>query len=429
MELIKNIINENIVKAQTEGGHEVYRFKVSDEKINRNGWKIQTYGIDYSAFLKNPIILKNHNSWSDPIGKAENIFAMGDSLYADIWFHEETEDSRLTKKLVDLGILSTCSICIRVKKKGNPLPIPFEEKDAYPSWIHQIEVYEKSELYEISIVIIPANEDAVFEEKLSAAFDNGQINIQEMNMIKAEIQLAAQQQFISEMKNELREIKMTKSNVENILSKIENYLINNKEAQMPDTIVDTSNEVIEKLNNSINEYVSKLETASAEIQTLKNEIEKANENKLNLEKSLTEIKIKNLELQTRMIEIEVEAKLIELKDKILPAENNAENQYKLKRDLIHLKTNSETLKDADGVSLYEIKINEIASKPSIITTLNDPLNLAGTSDKPNADFDIKSLDIMTNEARALIVKEAEKRASQNNTSFDIEYQKIKGELK
>ena len=63
---------------------------LNTENINRYGFRVLTNGIDLSAFIKNPVMLYNHNRSKDenrvqnlPIGKWENIRIEGDKLLAD----------------------------------------------------------------------------------------------------------------------------------------------------------------------------------------------------------------------------------------------------------------------------------------------------------------------------------------------------------
>ena len=50
-----------------------YTFIISDESVNADGFVIQTKGIRTERFKKNPVMLLNHDDYSLPIGRWENI--------------------------------------------------------------------------------------------------------------------------------------------------------------------------------------------------------------------------------------------------------------------------------------------------------------------------------------------------------------------
>lgn len=149
------------------GSGSAYRFKISDEQINRNGWKIITSGINTDKYMRNPVVLFGHDDGKFPVGKTLKVFSQGSDLFADILFHDKTEEARVVSALIDEGFLNMTSIGINVLKRGAPIPIPADQKTN--PWIDTYEVFEQSELLEISVVDIPANGDAGFVEKLKAA--------------------------------------------------------------------------------------------------------------------------------------------------------------------------------------------------------------------------------------------------------------------
>lgn len=359
-------------KLNDDEGKELYRFCVSDERINRNGWKIITQGIDYKEFLKNPVILLGHEGL--PIGIAVNVFEEKDKLFADIWFHEESEESRLTKKLIDANVMKMSSIGVYVVEEGEPIPITPALKGKVPPWKEKVNVFTRTELAEISIVPLPANSGASFKKKIS-------------NILSDE-----------EYENFYR----------NILSN----LTQGEEMDLQEAI--TKNNMLEQeitalreqkttLEASIQQLTDEKNTLSQELHSIKQQYNAANE--------------KIQELQNLVIEAQVDAEIGRLRDKIKAGENSEENNFKLRRNLIHLLKNKDTLVDADGKSLYTAEIEKIEARESqayleqpiqindanIVISATDPLAFNSTLDRAAEEY-LKNHPEATYEQAIQIVK-------------------------
>lgn len=61
-------------------------FVLHDETVNTYGFRMLTSGCDLTEFRKNPVMLLNHNDWSLPIGRWENIRVEGGRILADAVF-------------------------------------------------------------------------------------------------------------------------------------------------------------------------------------------------------------------------------------------------------------------------------------------------------------------------------------------------------
>ena len=120
-------------------------FVVSDESINSYGYIVITEGIDTTAFERNPIMLYMHER-KTVVGRWENIRKDGKKLLADAVFDESTELGRTVKTQVENGFLRSASIGVDI----------IETKE-----IDGVNIVTKSVLYEISIVDIPANKNAL----------------------------------------------------------------------------------------------------------------------------------------------------------------------------------------------------------------------------------------------------------------------------
>lgn len=139
-------------------------FILNDENVNEYGYRIITAGIDYSQFLKNPVVLFMHTRGADPktvIGRVSNIRVDGVKLLGDIEFDSEDEYAKAIEGKVERGFLRMCSL------RG---PILETSSDAKLILKGQTkETVTKMKLKEVSIVDIGGNDNAV---KLSDANGN-----------------------------------------------------------------------------------------------------------------------------------------------------------------------------------------------------------------------------------------------------------------
>jgi negative regulator of replication initiation len=136
-------------------------FLVSDESINRYGYRVLTGGIDMKQFKKNPLMYYLHDRFTygeakprvTVIGRWENIRKEGDKLYADAVFDEADDFAKQIKGKVDRGFLKMASISV------NPLEKSEDKKYLVAGQTRP--TVTKSELIEISIVDRGGNNNAL----------------------------------------------------------------------------------------------------------------------------------------------------------------------------------------------------------------------------------------------------------------------------
>jgi len=128
-------------------------FVLSDESVNAYGYCVLTSGIDLRRFLKNPVMLWMHNR-GQVIGHWENVRKEKGKLLATPVFDEQDPFALSIKSKVESGILKGASIAIDVREVDPNTPMA-----------------TSSELFEASIVDIPANANTI---KLSAEIKKGQ---------------------------------------------------------------------------------------------------------------------------------------------------------------------------------------------------------------------------------------------------------------
>ena len=138
---------------------DIYTFVVSTPEVDRYGTIIIPSGIEYTAYLKNPIVLAQHNADEWPIGKCLGFMMNGENLEATLQFHRLTEEACVVADLVAAGYVKAVSVGI--------IPTESEEQTIDGK---KIIVYPKSELVEFSVVSIPANRDALIKKSIKELF-------------------------------------------------------------------------------------------------------------------------------------------------------------------------------------------------------------------------------------------------------------------
>ncbi|MEM7372813.1 MAG: HK97 family phage prohead protease [Bacteroidota bacterium] len=128
-------------------------FVLSDERVNKYGFRVLTAGIDLAEYKRNPILLLMHNRRLLPIGKIENLKVKDGKLLGDPVFDTEDELAQKVKSKVDQDILNAVSIGFRVMATSD------DPKHLLPGQTRA--TVTKAALYEVSIVDIPANSGAM----------------------------------------------------------------------------------------------------------------------------------------------------------------------------------------------------------------------------------------------------------------------------
>ncbi|MGJ5643213.1 HK97 family phage prohead protease [Formosa sp. S-31] len=126
------------------------RFVFNDEaQKNSYGFFIPTNGVDLTRFSKNPIMLDSHvNSTRAVIGAWEDIKADKGILSGLPVFDSDDESAAVIEGKVNRGFIKSCSMGVRFNRDD----LKFVAGEL---------VLEKCELYEVSIVAVPSNANAI----------------------------------------------------------------------------------------------------------------------------------------------------------------------------------------------------------------------------------------------------------------------------
>lgn len=138
----------------------IYEVMISTESEDRSGDIVRAEGCHFQDYLKNPVVLLGHDYHDLPVAKTLEISIMpGKGIRARFQFPEFGlyDKADTTRKLWDAGYLNAASIGFNPRKSIN--------LEAEKPWGPQ--EYIEWDLLEWSIVVVPANQDA-----LRLALDN-----------------------------------------------------------------------------------------------------------------------------------------------------------------------------------------------------------------------------------------------------------------
>ena len=146
------------------------RIVFSNLTPNDQGGIIPNSAIDFSRFMANPVILKQHNWNGEPLGLMTDIKLEGGNWTGSPTFHKLTQESKDYAAMYEGGWLRACSIGGEAIWKANAAGQYQLDKNG-------LKLCEKFYLYEISMVTLPSNPDAVQlgNDVLSSLEDNKEL--------------------------------------------------------------------------------------------------------------------------------------------------------------------------------------------------------------------------------------------------------------
>ena len=140
-------------------GEKTKSFVLSDESINTYGFRCLTSGGDLKQFKRNPVMYYNHDEWSMPIGRWENIRVEDGKVLADPVFDMEDERAAEVAGKVERGFLRMASSGLRVFSKSDDPKVMLAGQT--------LPTVTKWQMREASIVGIGSNHNAIrlYDEK------------------------------------------------------------------------------------------------------------------------------------------------------------------------------------------------------------------------------------------------------------------------
>lgn len=128
------------------------RVRLTNDTLNSYGYRVLTDGVDIEQYERNPILLYMHNR-GQAIGVIKDVKREKGEITGELTFDEATELSRQCKRQWEFGSLRMVSIGIDVIETSDA-PELIVSGQRYPT-------VTKSRLFEVSLVDIGANDDAI----------------------------------------------------------------------------------------------------------------------------------------------------------------------------------------------------------------------------------------------------------------------------
>ena len=152
---LKNFI-ENKIKTLKEVDWNTFKVVATTQDLDRDGEIIMIKGWNLDNYLKNPVVLANHNYTIQSIVWKMTKFTVEDNaIIVEGIFTEDTEAWRIAKSLYNSWFLKTVSVWFGNEKRNNE------------NW----KIIEEAELREISFVPVPANPNALAVDKMAKAVE------------------------------------------------------------------------------------------------------------------------------------------------------------------------------------------------------------------------------------------------------------------
>lgn len=132
------------------------RVRISNESLNSYGTRVLTSGMNVEQYNRNPVLLYMHER-GQVIGYVKDLRVEGDEVTGELMFDEATELSQRCKKQWEFGSLKMVSAGIDILELSED-PKHLVQGQTSPT-------ISKSKLFEVSLVDIGANDDAIVLQK------------------------------------------------------------------------------------------------------------------------------------------------------------------------------------------------------------------------------------------------------------------------
>lgn len=140
------------------------RIRITNNILNSYGTRVLTEGLNVEQYCRNPVLLYMHDRGS-VIGYVKDLKVEGEEITGELMFDEASELSVRCKKQYEFGSLRMVSIGIDILEMSES-PEYLVEGQTRPT-------ITKSKLFEISLVDVGANDDAIRLTKDGATIELG----------------------------------------------------------------------------------------------------------------------------------------------------------------------------------------------------------------------------------------------------------------
>lgn len=146
-----------ILHQQTSNGNAMTkRVRITNDRLNSYGTRVLTSGMDIEQYKRNPVLLYMHER-GNVIGYVRDLKADADELTGELVFDEATELSVRCKKQFEFGSLKMVSAGLDIVEMSEDAA-QLVEGQTSPT-------ITRSKLFEVSLVDIGANDDAIVLQK------------------------------------------------------------------------------------------------------------------------------------------------------------------------------------------------------------------------------------------------------------------------
>lgn len=132
------------------------RVRISNDSLNSYGTRVLTSGMDTKQYERNPVLLYMHER-GNVIGYVKDLEVKDGEVTGELMFDEATELSKRCKKQFEFGSLKMVSAGLDI--------IEMSEDGQYLVEGQTSPTITKSKLFEVSVVDIGANDDAIVLKK------------------------------------------------------------------------------------------------------------------------------------------------------------------------------------------------------------------------------------------------------------------------
>lgn len=132
------------------------RVRISNESLNSYGFRVLTSGMEVGQYSRNPVLLYMHER-GNVIGYVKDLKVEDNEITGELMFDEATELSQRCKKQWEFGSLKMVSVGIDILEMSED-PKFLVEGQLRPT-------VTKSKLFEVSLVDVGANDDALVLQK------------------------------------------------------------------------------------------------------------------------------------------------------------------------------------------------------------------------------------------------------------------------
>lgn len=150
------------------------RVRISNESLNSYGTRVLTSGMNVEQYNRNPVLLYMHER-GQVIGYVKDLKVEGDEVTGELMFDEASELSRRCKKQWEFGSLKMVSAGIDILELSED-PKHLVQGQTSPT-------ISKSKLFEVSLVDIGANDDAIVLQKDGKRIELGKDAARELPLL------------------------------------------------------------------------------------------------------------------------------------------------------------------------------------------------------------------------------------------------------